>query len=93
MVALLSICSMLSEPFFDSPLDKEIAAEHEKDKAIYEHNARVWTQKYATGKRPTDEELEIARESNKRLAVILDQNRSARRIWDEDESARVDGLW
>lgn len=84
---------MLSEPFFNSPLDKEIAAEYKKDKAIYEYKARKWTQKYATGERPTDEELEVAGESNERLAVILKKSRSVQRRWDEDESARADGLW
>jgi len=78
MAVLLSICSMLSDPFFNEPLEREIAAQYNHDKVVYESNAKLWTQKYATGKRPTDEELNVAGEWNKKLAVILEKNRDSR---------------
>jgi hypothetical protein len=67
---------MLSEPFFDSALDMGIVAEYNKDKTVYESNARLWTQRYATGMVPTDEELDMAGESNERLAAFLESNRN-----------------
>jgi hypothetical protein len=96
MTVLLSICSMLSDPFFNDPLEKDIAAQYNSDKVLYESNARLWTQKYATGKRPTDEELDVACEWNKRLAASLEKNRGVRRRWYQDErmnEARAEGLW
>jgi hypothetical protein len=96
MVVLLSICSMLSDPFFNDPLEKEIAAQYNSDKVMYKNNARLWTQKYASEKRPTDEELDAAGEWNKKLAVMLEKSRGVRRRWDQDErmrEARADGLW
>lgn len=93
MTVLLSICSLLSDPFYDRPLDKEIAAEYSKDKVVFENNARLWTQKYATGTRPTDDELEGACEWNKRPAEVLEKNHNGQRNKDKDVSSRADGLW
>lgn len=87
---------MLSDPFFDDALEKVIAAQYNSDKVMYKSNARLWTQKYATGKRPTDEELDVAGEWNKKLAGVLEKNRSVRRRWDQYEGmneARAEGLW
>jgi hypothetical protein len=96
MAVLLSICSLLADPFFDDPLDDEVAAQYNRDKRVYESIARLWTQKYATGKKPTQEELDVASEWNKRLAVTLEKSRTARRRWDQDKrgsEARTYGLW
>ncbi|KAE8447329.1 hypothetical protein EG329_010887 [Mollisiaceae sp. DMI_Dod_QoI] len=61
---LLSICSLLSDPNVDDPFVPEIAAQYIQDRATYEENARAYTKKYATGVRPTEEELELARTRN-----------------------------
>jgi len=96
MTVLLSICSLLSGPFFDDPLEKEIATQYNSDKVIYESTARLWTQKYASEKKPTQEELYHAGEWNKRLSVMLEKSRGVRRRREPGErmsAARADGLW
>ncbi|KAK7387308.1 hypothetical protein VNO78_28015 [Psophocarpus tetragonolobus] len=47
--ALLSICSLLTDPNPDEPLVPEIAHMYKVDRAKYEATARSWTQKYALG--------------------------------------------
>ena len=44
---LLSICSLLSDPNPDDPMDMEIAKLYKKDKEKYERMCREWTSKYA----------------------------------------------
>jgi ubiquitin-conjugating enzyme E2 D/E len=44
---LLSICSLLNDPNPKDPLVPDIADLYNKDKAKYEENARIWTQRYA----------------------------------------------
>jgi ubiquitin-conjugating enzyme E2 D/E len=45
---LLSICSLLGDPFPDQPLEPEIAHLYKTNRAEYEKNAREWTRKYST---------------------------------------------
>lgn len=44
---LLSICSLLTDPNPDDPIEPEIARVYKIDKGQYEIRAREWTQKYA----------------------------------------------
>jgi len=44
---LLSISSLLTDPNPDDPLVPEIAHQYKTNKALYEANAREWTQKFA----------------------------------------------
>jgi ubiquitin-conjugating enzyme E2 D len=44
---LLSICSLLTDPNPDDPLEPDIARLYKKDKHRYELNARQWNKKYA----------------------------------------------
>ncbi|XP_074314840.1 ubiquitin-conjugating enzyme E2 11-like [Silene latifolia] len=44
---LISICSLLSDPNPDDPLEPEIANLYKRNRAIYETTARSWTQNYA----------------------------------------------
>jgi ubiquitin-conjugating enzyme E2 D/E len=44
---LLSICSLLTDPNPDDPLEIDIANEYKKKRAKYNENAIIWTQKYA----------------------------------------------
>jgi len=44
---LLSISSLLCDPNPDDPLVPEIAHQYKTNKALYEANAREWTQKFA----------------------------------------------
>ena len=45
--ALLSICSLLTDPNPEHGLDNEILNVYRTNKTIYEANAREWTRKYA----------------------------------------------
>jgi len=45
---LLSITSLLTDPNPNDPLVPEIATLYKRDKAAYEMEARVWTQRYAS---------------------------------------------
>ncbi|KAK4747680.1 hypothetical protein SAY87_014266 [Trapa incisa] len=45
--ALLSICSLLTDPNPDDPLDPEIARLYKHDRRKYEETARSWTSMYA----------------------------------------------
>lgn len=44
---LLSICSLLTDPNPDDPLEIEIANEYKKNRARYNGNAIEWTRQYA----------------------------------------------
>merc|ERR1712232_1297589 len=44
---LLGISSLLNAPNPDDPLVAEIAQIYNSNRALYEHNAREWTRKYA----------------------------------------------
>ena len=44
---LLSICSLLTDPNPDDPLEIEIANEYKKNRARYNENAIEWTRQYA----------------------------------------------
>ncbi|KAL9248968.1 Ubiquitin-conjugating enzyme E2 11-like protein [Drosera capensis] len=44
---LLSICSLLTDPNPDDPLEPEIARVYKSNKGQYESRAREWTQNYA----------------------------------------------
>jgi len=44
---LLSICSLLTDPNPDDPLEIEIANEYKKNREKYNENAMFFTQKYA----------------------------------------------
>ncbi|XP_047972123.1 ubiquitin-conjugating enzyme E2 11 isoform X1 [Salvia hispanica] len=46
---LLSICSLLTDPNPDDPLEAEIAKQYKTNRSKYEITARSWTQKYAMG--------------------------------------------
>lgn len=45
---LLSVCSLLSDPNPDDPLDPAVATLYRRDRAAYDARAREWTAKYAT---------------------------------------------
>ena len=44
---LLSICSLLTDPNPDDPLDASVAQIYKTDRKKYNHIAREWTEKYA----------------------------------------------
>lgn len=44
---LLSICSLLTDPNPDDPLDASVAQIYKNDRKKYNHIAREWTEKYA----------------------------------------------
>jgi len=46
---LLSICSMLSDPNPDDPLDAEVARIYVNDRERYTETARSWTEQHAQG--------------------------------------------
>lgn len=46
---LLSICSLLTDPNPNDPLEPEVAKLYKDNKLQYEMTARAWTEKYATG--------------------------------------------
>ena len=46
---LLSICSLLTDPNPDDPLEPDVARIFKNEKLKYEMTARAWTNKYATG--------------------------------------------
>jgi ubiquitin-conjugating enzyme E2 D/E len=46
---LLSICSMLSDPNPDDPLEHDIAKQYTNNRELYNETAMAWTQRYATG--------------------------------------------
>ena len=45
---LLSICSLLTDPNPDDPLDPEVARVYKENRSKYDATAKEWTQKYAT---------------------------------------------
>jgi len=45
---LLSICSMLSDPNPDDPLEHDIAKLYVNDRELYDKTAREWTARHAT---------------------------------------------
>merc|ERR1711998_623602 len=45
---LLSICSLLTDPNPDDPLDPEVARVYKENRTKYDATAKEWTQKYAT---------------------------------------------
>mgnify|MGYP003878278183 CR=1 FL=1 len=45
---LLSICSLLTDPNPDDPLDASVAAVYKNDRKKYNDKAREWTLKYAS---------------------------------------------
>jgi len=53
---LLSICSLLTDPNPNDPLEPEIASVYKNKKLQYELTAREWTKKYATGMNITFDE-------------------------------------
>lgn len=69
ILALVAICSILSDPNVNDPLVPEIAAQYLQDRTTYEHNARLYTQKYALRGRPIDDEIELARQRNEQEFV------------------------
>ena len=54
---LISILSLLGDPNTEDPLVPEIAETYETNRELYEHNALLYTERYATGERPSQEEL------------------------------------
>ena len=44
---LLSICSLLTDPNPDDPLEPEIAKIYKKDRVKYDQTARKWAERYA----------------------------------------------
>ncbi|KAM1761532.1 hypothetical protein EV1_004142 [Malus domestica] len=46
---LISICSLLTDPNPDDPLEKKIARLYKNNRGKYEENARIWIQKHAMG--------------------------------------------
>lgn len=46
---LLSICSLLTDPNADDPLDTESANLYKSDRAAFDQKARQWTEEYAMG--------------------------------------------
>lgn len=46
---LLSICSLLTDPNPNDPLDPEVARIYKENKLKYEVTARQWTEQYASG--------------------------------------------
>jgi ubiquitin-protein ligase len=54
---LTALCSLLASPNIDDPLVPEIAEKYLGDYSGYCEAARLYTEKYATGQRPSDEEL------------------------------------
>jgi ubiquitin-conjugating enzyme E2 D/E len=46
---LLSICSLLTDPNPNDPLDASVAKIYKDNKLEYEMTARKWTEQYATG--------------------------------------------
>ena len=61
---LLSICSLLTDPNPDDPLDPDAAHLYKNKRAEFDMKARMWTDKYASGedftnKYSDEEELEI----------------------------------
>jgi ubiquitin-conjugating enzyme E2 D len=45
---LLSICSMLSDPNPDDPLEHDIAREYTNNRELYNETATAWTRRYAS---------------------------------------------
>ncbi|QKF93961.1 ubiquitin-conjugating enzyme E2 [Fadolivirus algeromassiliense] len=46
---LLSICSLLTDPNPNDPLEPDVARVYKENKMQYEMTARAWTQKHASG--------------------------------------------
>ena len=46
---LLSICSLLTDPNPDDPLEPEVARVYKNERLKYDMTARSWTEKHATG--------------------------------------------
>lgn len=44
---LLSICSLLTDPNPNDPLEGMIANEYERNRSLFDANAREWTRMYA----------------------------------------------
>ncbi|MHB1952557.1 MAG: ubiquitin-conjugating enzyme E2 [Sulfobacillus sp.] len=44
---LLSICSLLTDPNPNDPLDPEVALVYRENRQVFEETARLWTRKYA----------------------------------------------
>jgi len=51
---LLSICSLLTDPNPNDPLEPEVAREYKNNKLNFELTARNWTKKHANGITPTN---------------------------------------
>lgn len=56
-IVLISILSMLDNPNLEDPLVPEIAETYVRDRDLFHHNARLYTKRYATGEKPTQEHI------------------------------------
>jgi hypothetical protein len=91
--------SLLPDPVVDDPLVPEIAVQYIQDRDTYMKNARLYTERYATGEKPSDEQLEIAREMNleeHRRLREADRERNDRRVrelqQEKEKRERREGL-
>jgi hypothetical protein len=76
---MISIMSLLSDPVMDDPLVPEIAAQFIHEKDVYIQTAKLYTERYATGEKPNDEKLEVARGMNlKEMKERNDRERVSR---------------
>ncbi|ARF11237.1 ubiquitin-conjugating enzyme E2 [Klosneuvirus KNV1] len=57
---LLSICSLLTDPNPNDPLDPSVAKIYKENKLEYEITARQWTEKYATGNQSNKKQIPVA---------------------------------
>ena len=67
---LTALCGLLASPDADDPLVPEIAQKYLEDYDGYCENAKRYTQKFATGQRPTEDELFFEEESAKGTTVL-----------------------
>ncbi|KAK4449873.1 prion-inhibition and propagation-domain-containing protein [Podospora aff. communis PSN243] len=57
---LVAVCGLLSSPNIDDPLVPEIAEKHITNYAEYYDTAKLYTKRYATGERPSEDTLRFA---------------------------------
>ena len=75
-LALISLTSLLSDPSVDDPLVPEIAATMIQDRSRYEQNVRKYTERFATGPVPTEDEARAVAD-----AMVEEWERSHGKRW------------
>ena len=66
---LLSICSLLTDPNPNDPLEPDVARTYRDNKLVYEKTAREWTTKYASGL-----ELDLPKKMVKKMTPVNDDD-------------------